>query len=64
MTVLDARNTLIPTSKTETFSTAADNQSAVTINVLQGEREFAGDNCCSALNLSIPTVRAGRRRLR
>src|SRR5439155_10843793 len=38
------RNTTIPTSKKEVFSTAADNQSAVTINVLQGEREFARDN--------------------
>src|SRR5438874_4169933 len=44
MTALISRNTTIPTSKTETFSTAADNQSAVTINVLQGEREFARDN--------------------
>jgi molecular chaperone DnaK len=44
MTVLIARNTTIPASKTETFSTAADNQNAVTINVLQGEREFARDN--------------------
>ncbi len=44
MTVLIARNTTIPTSKNETFSTAADNQNAVTINVLQGEREFARDN--------------------
>src|SRR5580704_13373141 len=44
MTVLIPRNTTIPTSKAEVFSTAADNQSAVTINVLQGEREFAGDN--------------------
>src|SRR5690349_11671943 len=44
MTVLIPRNTTIPTSKKETFSTAADNQSAVTINVLQGEREFAKDN--------------------
>ncbi len=44
MTVLIARNTTIPTSKKETFSTAADNQNAVTINVLQGEREFAKDN--------------------
>jgi molecular chaperone DnaK len=44
MTVLIARNTTIPTSKTEVFSTASDNQSAVTINVLQGEREFAKDN--------------------
>jgi molecular chaperone DnaK len=44
MTPLIPRNTTIPTSKAETFSTAADNQSAVTINVLQGEREFAKDN--------------------
>src|SRR4051812_32463824 len=44
MTVLIPRNTTIPTSKTETFSTASDNQNAVTINVLQGEREFAKDN--------------------
>jgi len=44
MTPLIPRNTTIPTSKSETFSTAADNQSAVTINVLQGEREFARDN--------------------
>ncbi|HMO26655.1 MAG TPA: molecular chaperone DnaK, partial [Tepidisphaeraceae bacterium] len=44
MTVMIPRNTTIPTDKTETFSTAADNQNAVTINVLQGEREFAKDN--------------------
>ena len=44
MTVLIPRNTTIPTSKKEVFSTAADNQGAVTINVLQGEREFARDN--------------------
>jgi molecular chaperone DnaK len=44
MTTLISRNTTIPTSKTETFSTASDNQNAVTINVLQGEREFARDN--------------------
>src|ERR671915_2537406 len=44
MTTLIPRNTTIPTSKTETFSTAADNQNAVTIRVLQGEREFAKDN--------------------
>src|SRR5262249_50404625 len=44
MTVLIPRNTTIPTSKKEVFSTAADNQNAVTINVLQGEREFARDN--------------------
>src|SRR5688500_289716 len=44
MTVLIPRNTTFPSSKTEVFSTAADNQQAVTINVLQGEREFARDN--------------------
>jgi molecular chaperone DnaK len=44
MTKLIERNTTIPTSKAETFSTASDNQAAVTINVLQGEREFARDN--------------------
>src|ERR671912_748866 len=44
MTVLVPRNTTIPHTKKETFSTASDNQNAVTINVLQGEREFARDN--------------------
>ena len=44
MTALIEKNTTIPTSKKETFSTAADNQSSVTIHVLQGEREFANDN--------------------
>ena len=38
------RNTTIPVSKSQVFSTAADNQSAVDINILQGEREFAKDN--------------------
>ena len=38
------RNTTIPTQKSQIFSTAADNQSAVDINVVQGEREFAKDN--------------------
>jgi len=44
MTHLIDRNTTIPTEKKETFSTAADNQTEVTIHVLQGEREFASDN--------------------
>ena len=44
MTKLIERNTTIPTKKSEVFSTAADNQPAVDIHVLQGEREFAKDN--------------------
>ncbi len=44
MTKLIEKNTTIPTSKKEVFSTAADNQTEVTIHVLQGEREFAADN--------------------
>ena len=43
-TKLIERNTTIPTSKSETFSTAADNQNSVEIHVLQGEREMAADN--------------------
>merc|ERR1719230_2370926 len=44
MTKLISRNTTLPTSKSEVFSTAADGQTSVEINVLQGEREFVKDN--------------------
>lgn len=44
MTVLIPRNTTIPTSKSQVFSTAADNQPAVDVHVLQGERSMASDN--------------------
>ena len=43
-TKLIEKNTTIPTSKKEIFSTASDSQTSVTIHVLQGEREFAKDN--------------------
>jgi len=44
MTALISRNTTIPTSKTQVFSTAADGQTSVEIHILQGERPMAGDN--------------------
>jgi L1 cell adhesion molecule like protein len=44
MTKLIPRNTTLPTTKSETFSTAADSQTSVDVHVLQGEREFARDN--------------------
>jgi len=49
MTTLIPRNTTIPTKKTETFSTAEDNQTAVDIHVLQGERPMAQDNKWKAM---------------
>ena len=42
--VMIARNTTIPAKKENTFTTAADNQTAVTVHVTQGERQFARDN--------------------
>ena len=44
MTKIIERNTTIPTKKSQVFSTAADGQTQVEVNVLQGEREFARDN--------------------
>ena len=44
MTTMIERNTTIPSKRSETFSTAADNQPAVEVHVLQGERQFAKDN--------------------
>ena len=44
MTKIIPRNTTLPTTKSETFSTAADAQTSVEINILQGEREFVRDN--------------------
>ena len=44
MTKVIEKNTTVPTSRTQVFSTAADNQTSVEIHVLQGEREMAGDN--------------------
>jgi molecular chaperone DnaK len=44
MTTMIERNTTIPSRRSETFSTASDNQPAVEVHVLQGEREFANDN--------------------
>ena len=61
MTVLVPRNTTIPTEKKETFTTAEDNQSAVTIKVFQGERPMAQDNrALGEFNLEgIPPARMG-----
>jgi molecular chaperone DnaK len=61
MTRLIERNTTIPTSRKEVFSTAADGQSEVTIHALQGEREFARDNrTLGQFNLGgIPPARRG-----
>ena len=60
MTKMIDRNTTIPTSKTEIYSTAVDNQTSVEINVLQGERELARDNK-SLGKFSLTGIPAARR---
>ncbi len=60
MTTLIPRNTTIPTSKKEVFSTAADNQPAVDIHVLQGERPMAADNKTLG-NFQLTGIPAARR---
>jgi len=64
MTKLIEKNTTIPTKAAQTFSTAEDNQTAVTVHVLQGEREMARDNkSLGRFDLSdIPPARAACRR--
>ena len=61
MTTMIERNTTIPARRSETFSTAADNQPAVEIHVLQGEREFAKDNVTLGQFqlVGIPAARRG-----
>ena len=62
MTTLIPRNTTIPTRKSETFSTAADNQTSVEVHVLQGERPMARDNrTLGKFHLTGPAAGAARR---
>src|SRR5512145_1223182 len=60
MTKLIERNTTVPVRKSETFSTAEDNQAAVDIHVLQGERELARDNRTLG-NFRLEGIRPGPR---
>ena len=61
-TKLVERNTTIPTERKQTFSTAEDNQTAVTVRVFQGERQMAADNrLLGQFNLEGHPARAARR---
>jgi len=60
MTTLIQRNTTIPTRKSETFSTAADNQTSVEVHVLQGERPWPATTARSAGSISSGAARAAR----
>ena len=66
MTKLVERNTTIPTERKQTFSTADDNQTAVTVRVFKGEREMASDNrlLASSTSKGSPRSRAACRRSR
>ena len=64
MTKIIERNTTIPTKKSQVFSTAADNQTAVDIHVLQGERSMAYDNTTSVSYTHLEKQKEGKKRMR